>query len=386
MVLDIENLTADDIKMPGETLKEPVIEEKKEETTEENQEKKDEPAEKKEEPVETKVEETKIEETKVEENNLLGYSQEEVQAFSSLSEETGVKVGSDEEIVNSLKELSQYRAGKIPGVSPAILKAIEVEKQGGNLTDFFRALSREPEKMGELEVLKEAFLEKSTRAKTNPSLAGKDFERDYKAKYGVFNAWQAMKDPDEKQAFYTENADDIEYQKELYANDVTESRKQFKELQDKFPVQAKAEGESQEKIDAAIKQHQADSAAAFTAFKPVEIPLDGTEKFMVGLTDKTRPVVKDWMNEPEKFLNAIGLSPNRIDYAKLQSVMALVADISLGDFGKRLQDHIVASKNVKTLESDLDKNASKIDRGTTQTGVKDTWDQIGEAAEAKRQK
>lgn len=395
MLVDIEKLTLDDIKIPGEeeekiVEKETKEEEKKEEKTEE---KKEPEAEKKEEKVEEKKEEAKAE-VKAEEKNekkednaeaLLKTSQEEVEGFNSLSAETGVKLTSDSDIVDSLKELAQYRSGKIPGVSPTLVKAIEIEKQGGNLNAFFRALSREPDKMSEVDLLRESFLEKSERAKTNPSLASKDFERSMKQNYGSYLTYESIKDAEEKKEFYEKNSEDIDYQKELYKNDVEQSKKAFKELQEKFPVEQKQAGMTQAQLDELSKLHLKESSAAFSAFKAVDIPIEGEDKFAVGLTDKTKPIVEGWLKDPEKFLNAIGFSPDKIDYARLRDVMAVIADISSGDFGKRFQGHVLASKNVKTLEEELDKNPKKIERGASEQNKDgDIWDKIGDAFEAKR--
>jgi thiamine pyrophosphokinase len=315
--------------------------------------------------------------------------QDDIDAFNTLSEETGIKIGGNTDIRDSLIELNKYRGGDIPGISPALKKAIEIEKQGGNLSAYFRTLTVEEDKWDDKEVLKHVYLDKSPVAKNNPRLAGMDFEREFRVRYDKFLTYQGMKDEAEKKEFYEQNSEDIEYQKERYSFDTSQARSEIKSMKDNFPVTVE-QGLTQQQVDEILQDHERKVGAAIGSFETLDIPIEGengqpAEVFKIGLNATTKPVVEQWMRNPDQFLQAIGISGGVIDHKTLLNVASLVAAVSEPGFGARFKKQILDNKNIKTVETEL-AGARTVDRTLTGDGNKTLEQQIADKFEAKRAK
>lgn len=285
--------------------------------------------------------------------------------FNTLTHDTGVEVRTREDLTSRLKELADFKAGKavLPGLSPALVKAIEVERSGGNLIDFFRAFTLDEAQMLDMDVLKHVHLQTDKLASKNLSLAGKEFDRLYKREFAELLKWNSTTDDVDKEAFYKEHADDIDYQKELYAHRVKEGREAIKAQKDNYSVESPAQGPSKEEQDLLIKKHSEAVEATLTGFKVIDIPIEGQEKFSVGLNAKTKPLVEKWMRDMPAYLAHIGIKPDGFDLQKLHRMMVLTATLDDPAFGALFKKQILDNKDINTLENDL-KGNRVIDRGT----------------------
>lgn len=305
--------------------------------------------------------------------------------FTSLSDEIGFEVRSNEDIVSSLKELKDYRSGKILGLSPALTRAMEIEKQGGNVSAYFQALSMEEDKMDEKEVLQHVFLQKDEVAKSNPKLAKMDFERDFRAKYSTYLSHQSLKDESEKAAFYEKNADEIEYQKEKYNFAVGQARQEVKDFKEKFPISVQS-GLTAAQRDEIINNHNREVDGVMKNFKAIDIPIEGEEVFKLGVDAETGPIVEKWAKDPQSFFEAIGFKErmNREDYTTFHNVLVAVANFSQGKFGSRFKEQILSNKNLNTIENELGGRKDIPQKGISAPGNLSLDERLAQAAEQKR--
>lgn len=303
--------------------------------------------------------------------------------FTSLSDEVGFEVRSNEDIVSGLKELRDYRSGKFPGLSPALQKALDIERQGGNVSAYFQALSLEEDKLDAKEVLQHVFLKDNDVAKSNPKLAKMDFERDFRAKYSTYLTHQSLKDETEKAAFYEQNAEEIEYQKEKYDFAVSQARQSLKDFKEKYPASVQ-NGLTDAQRDEIISTHNREMDLVIKSFKAVDIPIEGDEVFKLGLDAETAPLVEKWAKNPQSFFDAIGFGQDKIDHKTLYNVMVAVANFSQGKFGSRFKEQILSNKDVHTIENDLSGKKAIDPKGATQPGKLSLEEQIAQAAENKR--
>jgi hypothetical protein len=278
-------------------------------------------------------------------------------AFDTLTQETGVEVRSNQDLTERLKELADYKSGKADmGLSPALKKAMEIEKAGGNITDFFRAFTLNEAQMTDKDVLRHIHLQTDKLAQKNPNLAGMTFDRQYNAEFAELLKWQSISDDLDKQAYYKEHAENIEFQKELHAHKVNEGREGIKAQKDNYPVTVPAQGPSKEEQDAIIEKHNKAVEATLTGFKVIDIPIDEKENFAIGLNTKTKPLVEGWMRNMPQFLAHIGIDQKGFNYEKLMRAMVLVAEIDNGGFGSRFKKQIIDNADARTLENDLNGN------------------------------
>lgn len=322
-----------------------------------------------------------------------GSSNEEYdQAFTELSEETGIEVRSSDEVVQALQELAGYRKGEgvQSNLSPAIMAAIGVEKAGGDLSEHFRRVGMDFEKMDGAEVLRQKFFkDNASLHKQNPKLAQMKFERQSKDNYGMFHHYQSLKTEDEKEQYAEEvGMENIEYEKLSYENDVAQGKTDLQAWQkESAPKQETPPGSasnvSQEKIDA----YQANAKEALKNFEAVTIPIgENVEDYALGLNESTTPIVTDWVENPYNFLQAIGFEGDSIDTERLLPIMTLIAEAAEGSLGSRLKEYIVSNKNIETIEKKVD-NANNFEKQAPPPEKEgDVWSQIAEGAEEARKK
>lgn len=307
--------------------------------------------------------------------------------FNELSEETGVEISSDEELVQSLRELAQLRDNQV------VQQVLEVQKAGGDLAEHFRMTTMDFENMDAREVLRQKYYkDNASLYRTNPELAAAKFDREYKSNYGLWESYKAQESDDDKEFFAEENGmSDINYAKMMLEHDVEEARKELTEWQ----KTAKPVPVSDQNAENGQLQMTPEEEAEYTAnyFKKVESALgdfeavsigmgDNLDDFNLGLNDTTRPVVEGWANNPAQFLSDIGFNGSEIDVSRLLPIMTLIAEASIGDLGGRFVKYVTDNENLETLSKTFSKPGEKPSAGIAQgRGEGDDWDAVGEAAE-----
>jgi len=323
------------------------------------------------------------------ENEEGEYNEEE--AYLALSEETGVEVSSDDDVVASLKELASLRKDNgVANLSPAIQAAIKVEQEGGNLSEHFRRVGMDFDKMDTKEVLRQEFYKDEAKLyETNPKLAKMKFERKFSDTYGKWESYESLTDEDEKAEFLEDNGlsiDDIEYEKMMFEDDAQSAREKLNAWKSEVkPVEKQnTEGKmTSEEADEYVIKYKAQVEESLSNFEAVAIQMgDGLEDYSLGLNDTTRPMVEGWVKNPSEFLQDIGFDGQKIDTNRLLPIMTLIAEASNGNLGGRIAKFAVDSENVDTIKKTLDKPTGKTGVDATQDRQGgDEWDAIGDAAE-----
>jgi hypothetical protein len=318
------------------------------------------------------------------------------EAFVALSEETGVEVNSDEDIVSALTELAQLRQQQpnpLDGLSPAIQQAIEVEKSGGDLADHFRRTSMDFEKMDATEVLRQKFFKDNSKLyKANPKLAQMKFERNLKDNYGRFQQLQGLEDIEKEDFLEQHGQENIEYEELMFQNDVEEARNELSEWQKSAKPEAKSttsesqQGLSEDEAKKIAEKYMETKEKVMNDFKAVTIPIgDNADAFALGLNESTEPLVTEWANNPATFLEDIGFNNGEVDIERLMPIMTLIAEASNGDLGGKLARHVASLENIETFRKTLDKPPTTTSPAATQDRDMDDWDAVGEAAIKARQ-
>ncbi len=106
--------------------------------------------------------------------------------FTGLSEETGLEIASDPDIISNLKSYAELKkqveeqGDPLENLSQAIKEAILIEKNGGDLADHFRRAYADYENMSDKEILRHKFFKDNLKvAKEDPELANLKFENNY---------------------------------------------------------------------------------------------------------------------------------------------------------------------------------------------------------------
>lgn len=318
------------------------------------------------------------------------YNEEE--AYAALSEETGVQVSSDEDVVNALTELASLRAnGDESTLSPAIQAAIKVEQDGGNLSEHFARVGMDFDKMDDKEVLRQRFYKDEAKLYgSNPKLAQAKFERDFTKKYGQWVSYQALTDAEDQTDFLTENgltAEDIDYEKMMFTNDAEVAKGEMNTWKDEVKPEAKDNTKAHEFTDEEAAEFAAEFATkvekSLEKFEAVGIQMgEGVDDYVLGLNDTTKPQVEAWAKNPSTFLQDIGFDGKEIDIDKLLPIMTLISEASNGNLGGRIAKYAVDSEDIETIKKTQDKPSGKtgVDASQNRQGG-DDWDKIGEAAE-----
>ena len=390
VALDIDKITVDDIKIPGapeppKPAEEPKGEQKKDDEPKSGDEKKEEPKagdEKKGDepkPGDEKKEEPKAGDEKKSDEPKEDDEEEAEIDFGNLSEITGLEIESTETLVSSLKELKELRS-----LSPALKKAIEIEKNKGDVAAYFKNVFDDPDKLSEGEALWRMY------ENANPKLvagdrefARLDFERTMKKEYSLLVTYNSLP-ADQKDEFLKEHKDDIEYEKKKYEVSVRNARASLKESQKEATFYEPGTQITEKELEETLKKHEQESSRALSEFDAVSIGIDDESEFKIGISDANKQLVTQWIKKPEVFMNKIGIGNDGIDYNTLLGYMTLIADIEIGSFGKKFKENILSSKDLKTLEEDLN-GAKPIKRADEQPPSEDEWDQVGNKMAEKRE-
>lgn len=315
------------------------------------------------------------------------YNEEE--SYLALSEETGVEVTSDDDVIDKLKELASLREGSdLSKLSPAIQAAIKVEQEGGNLSEHFARVSMDFGKMDTKEVLRQQFFKNDAKLYgTNPKLAQMKFERHFNEKYGKWESYNNLTDDSDKEDFLDEHGQDsIDYEKMMLENDSALAKEELQVWKDEVkPVEKQAtEGGLTEKesADYATK-YSAKAEETLTSFNSVAISMgEGATDFELGLNEATKPLVEGWIKNPSTFLQDIGFNGQEIDTQRLMPIMTLLAEASIGNLGGKIAKFTVDSEDVETIRQAQEKPNGKTGADSSQDrGGLDEWEQIGEEAQ-----
>lgn len=315
----------------------------------------------------------------------------EADDFLALSEETGVQVSTDDDIVNALIELNSLRQGGSPSnLSSAIKEAIEVEKSGGNLADHFARVGMDFTKMDGADVLRQQFFKtEAPLYNNNPKFAQMKFERSFKAKYGNWIEYDRLTDADDKADFAEEHGgiENIEYEKMMFQADTDMARAELSDWQKTAAAEVKsnATGMSPAQETEYAATYKAKAEKSWSGFSALSIGMgEGLQDFSLGLNDTTRPQVEGWINNPSLFLRDIGFDGEKIDTDRLLPIMTAIAELSNGTFGPRIAKYVVNNDNIETFKKTIEKPPTSSPSVTPDQGSDDPWSKIGDAAEKAR--
>ena len=315
------------------------------------------------------------------------YNEEE--AYLALSEETGVEVISDEDVVVKLKELASLRKDSgLSSLSPAMQAAIKVEQEGGNLSEHFARVSMDIDKMDTKEALRQQFFKNDAKLYgTNPKLAQMKFERHFNEKYGKWESYNNLTDEIDKKEFLDDHdQESIDYEKMMLENDGALAKEEltaWKESVKPVEKQATEGGMTEKESSEYATKYTAKVNDTLSSFQSVAISMgEGAKDFALGLNDTTRPKVEGWIKNPSTFLKDIGFNGSEIDTERLLPIMTVLAEASVGDLGGKIAKFTVDSDDVETIKKRQDKPNGKTGADSSQDrGDGDEWSQIGDAAE-----
>ena len=315
----------------------------------------------------------------------------EAEAFSALSEETGVQVTTDDDIVQALIELSSLRQSDKPSnLSPAIQEAIKVEQGGGNLAEHFARTGMDFDKMDGMDVLRQQFFKtEALLFNNNPKFAQMKFERTFNQKYGNWIEYQRLTNDEDKSDFAEEHGgmDNINYDKMMLESDTAMAKTEMNEWKKTAAPEVKSVPTDmtpdQERIY--TEQYGARVKKSWEGFNSLSVQMgEGLEDFSLGLNDTTRPQVEGWINNPGTFLRDIGFDKQNIDTDRLLPIMTAIAELSNGTFGSRIAKYVVDTDNIETFRRIIEKPPITPPSATPERGQKDDWELVAEAAEKAR--
>lgn len=300
--------------------------------------------------------------------------------WDAFSESVGLELDSDDAVVASLKELAEYKS-----LSPALQKAIEIERNNGDVAGYFKALANDPKTLSERDALWEQYVaENPKRVADNPKFARLDFERKIEREYSLLNEYEKLS-ASEQEEFLEEHKAEIEYLQEKRKFDAEAARASLQEKREQLKFyEPKSNQPSEESVKEIMARHEAGYKKALSEFDVVTLDMGNDFKFNVGVTESNKKQVNEWMRNPDKFLNELGFSEGKIDYDTLAGWVALISDIKYGTFGERVRQAILDSKDIKTLETTLDAPGIGKTPGVNPDLSGDEWDQVANAFEKKR--
>lgn len=302
--------------------------------------------------------------------------------WNEFSEEVGLEIKSDEDVVVALKELAEYK-----GLSPALQKAIEIERENGDVALYLKALANDPKNLSDRDALWEQYVaENPKRVSANPKFARLDFDRKQDKEFALLVEYEKLP-ASEREDFLAEHKADLEYLTEKRKFEAEAARASLQEARDKMtfktPVVAPPVPD-EEAVRKALGVHEEGYKKALAEFDVVSLSLGKDLEFNVGLSDVNKKRATEWMKNPETFLNELGFYRGKINYDELAGWATLLADIKYGTFGERVRQAILDNKDIKTLESTLDAPGIVKTGGEKSPIQGDEWGAVAEAFEKKR--
>lgn len=301
--------------------------------------------------------------------------------WEAFSQEVGVQVDSNDAIVESLKELASFKS-----LSPALQKAIEIERNKGDVAAYFKAIGNDPKDLSDRDALWEQYVaDNPKRVAANPKFARLDFDRKLDKEYSLLTEYEKLS-ADEQEEFLIEHKAEIDYLKEKRKFDAETARATLQEKRDQATFASREPAKPDEKkIKEIMAAHERGYKKALEEFDVVSLGMGKDFEFNIGITDSNKKVVNDWMKNPDKFLNELGFSDGKVDYDVLAGWATMIADIKYGNFGERLRQALIDNKDIATLETTLDApGVIKTGANPGQIPAGDDWDAVGEAFAKKR--
>lgn len=361
---------------------------------------------------EAKADDETAKETSTSEAATETEKQTDKEFFTGLSEDTGLELTSDEDIISGLKSYAKLKkqveeqGDPLENLSQAIKEAIQIEKNGGDLADHFRRAYADYENMSDKEILRHKFFKDNLKvAKEDPELANLKFENNYARdrklieeakRYEQMPAFdtsteEGKEEKDKwiakKEEFFDRNGNDIELLKREFEFDSKSARSELidwqKTAKPEVPTQT---GMTDQEAETIVQNHLKNADKSLKDFDGIALPLDkDDDDFTVGLNDKTRPVVEEWVRNPTLMLKEMGIEGNEIDTDLLTPIAAVIAEIVHGELGSKLKAYVLDKFNAKTIETQLEhpKDVDTTDEGGEKQ--KDEWEKVAEGAEKARE-
>ncbi len=313
---------------------------------------------------------------------------DDTEYFNELSNQIGYEVGSEEDLVSLVRELSTK--DPLDGVSPLMRQVLEFESNGGDIREYFNVLSVNTDNLSEKDAMWHKFsVDNSSLAQENNEFARQKFDRDFKTKYKILSDNRVEDDFDTAEE-YQSFVKDKEYAS-LELKYEGDQAKQFlsdnkEEALRTAPPQAQVNEDEQREIYEAYK---GDAEYYKSNFDTLQIPIDteGSTSYNIGLNEKSRPMFEGWMDDPSTFLEYIGIGSDQksIDAESLASNMALIAAFSVdGEYsvGAQFAKAMTERVNRNSVETRLENPAPE--GGRASSGVSAGSNELQEAIEAFR--
>ena len=289
-------------------------------------------------------------------------NQEEVdyQYYEELSNQLGYDVSSNDDIVNLVKELSTK--DPLEGLSPLLKQAAEFESNGGDVREYFNVLSVNTDSLSDKDAIWHKFkVDNSTLAQGNSDFAQQKFERDFKTKYKILSDNRLEDDFDTTEEYNAFVKDkeyaslELKYEGDLAKQSLVEGREEALKT---APAQAQINEQEQAQI---YQDYKADADYYKSNFETLQIPIDakGKTNYNIGLNEKSRPMFNEWMDDPSKFLDYIGIGSDQktIDVQGLAAHMALTAAFAVdGEYsvGAQFANAMTERVNRNSIETRLE--------------------------------
>lgn len=250
--------------------------------------------------------------------------------LGDLSEQTGVELSSEEDIVTALNELYEYKTATPVEIPKEAQMVADLINSGGDYRSKLRLLSLDTENLNDKDALKESFFLTNEVERSN-ELAGMQFERDFSNKYGILDKVNKITDPDEKAEFEQENKEEIKYAKLSYEQDVKNAKGQVSKFIEESTTLPSDDGSmSEEEANEIYENHVNNVNHTLNSFEGVELPLgeSGKDSFNLTLSDEDRPLLQEVLTNPiDYFRETVGVDMKTgeiLDYNQLSSIFTVI--------------------------------------------------------------
>jgi hypothetical protein len=307
--------------------------------------------------------------------------------FSSLSEITGREVKSDDDIVTSLKrvselesELEALKSDPFGGYDPIVRDIAAATKANMDVNTFMSAKNLNVEALdGKAALLEKYKLDNSEAFKRDANFAQKRFERDFASKYSAIN--KAL-DPDdfETDIDYQNALDDQEFSKSELSDSVAIAKQDLSKWQKENTTIVTPTGLSDEEVTQRIESYNREVDSTLSNLKGLSIPV-GDKNFTFDLGVEGLKEVKAGLLNPEQTVRdvfGIDLEKGSIDSAKLAKALVFQSSFNNGKLGDSLKTFALESFNKETLAAKEVNPA----RANTPSGLPDSMSEKERVANA----
>lgn len=274
--------------------------------------------------------------------------------YEDLSNQLGYDVSDDADVVALVRELSAK--DPLEGLSPLLQQAAKFESNGGDVREYFNVLSVNTDALSDKDAMWHKFkVENSSLAQENGDFAKQKFDRDFNARYRILSDNRTEDDfesVDEYNSFAKDKeyaSLELQYEADLAKKSLVEGRE---EALRQAPAQAQVNEEQQQEI---YQSYKADADYYKSNFDTLQIPIDadGKTNYNIGLNEASRPMFNEWMDDPSKFLEYIGIGSDQksIDVQGLAAHMALTAAFAVDG------EHSVGAQFAKAMTERVNRNS-----------------------------